>query len=195
MKRIYILLAGPTTAQDVNDALQDVASPWGGRKVDSSYREPNPYQRCFKFEAAGSSTSVTLIADDIAQALFLLVEGENGGETLALGYIAETRLATTPVAQALKDAEANYRASPHLLVRASLVADTRLIAPTLALLERASRDTEKSVRTAAINAIALTQWPEALAVLAEREANESDPELRKFVKQASASLRSALGKE
>jgi len=195
MNRIYHVLNELIPADDVVGMLTGAGSPWSDLRLEAQMREINPVLRTALFNAAGSSTTVSLVADDTAQTLYLAIEGDDAEEVHALGYLAKVRLPVASFDQLLREASDRYQAEPHRLIRLVLGTTAVPNRETLDLLERAAVDPEPAVRKAAINALGLTQWASALDPLHDRTANDPERELREFAKRTLHSLRLALGME
>jgi hypothetical protein len=195
MKRSYHVLSELIPADDVVAMLADAGSPWANKPVEARMQDVTPLLRHVRFNTAGSSTTVSLIGDDIAQTLYLAIEGEQLDEVRTIARVAESRLPVASFAALLNDANGRYRNEPHLLIRLALATTPVTDTNALVLFVRAAKDADPAVRKAAINALGLTQWLRAFDPLEDREANDPEPELRAFARQTIYSLRLALGME
>jgi hypothetical protein len=195
MNRSYHVLRESILADRVAEILTAAEAPWAGRSLTAERREIGTRLRSIQFGAVDSSTSVSLVGDDVAQTLYLAIEGGDLEEVRAIARAANTRLPIVPFDELLSDASTRYRSQPNLLIRLALGTTPVANTEALDLFSKAVRDTDPSVRKAAINALGLTQWVRAFDPLEDRTANDPEPELREFATLTLYSLRLALGME
>ncbi len=192
MKRTYVILLAGADENSIREALVADGSPWRDLTLSVTYEDIDASLSRAVFHAPGSMVEVSLVADGTAETHYLLIEGFDSATVSALEATARRSLPVASTTEIFEDTASGYRSRPSKLIRLALATEAKADARTLDLFAGAVREGDAAVRRAAIEAIGLTQWPAAFALLRERENIDPDDELRAFARRVRDSLSLAV---
>jgi hypothetical protein len=192
VKRTYVILLDRVSETSAREALVADGSPWRDLTLSVTNEDVDASLSRAVFHAPGSMVEVSLVADGTAETNYLLIEGFDAATVAALEAAARRALPVASPAEIRQDTALRYRSRPSTLIRLALAAGAEADAPSLGLFAAALCDDDAAVRRAAIEAIGLTQWQAAFALLREREAFDPDAELRAFARRVRDSLSLAV---